>query len=713
MEANLTDMTLRLQCTDPKCVCQKNRKNGKSMVHCPSHNDIRPTLSLTEREGKILWKCFARCTQAEVTTALRERGIIGSSNNKSRNITNGRVGHKVTNSQSSTAGVSTEALAKVKNLPLELLQEWGVCDRRRDQVTQVAIPYLDEGGNTLATRYRLSLAADGQRFSWRKGDRTCLYGLNKLKDIQERGWVNLSEGESDTWTGWHHNVPVLGIPGKATWRSDWAGCLDGLDVYLWVEPEAEDIIARVGADLPGLRVIYAPDGVKDISEAHLQGLDVAAKVEELKANAIPVQDILRLQANQRAAELQARATSVLASPDPVEVVKDAIRASGYGGDLRNALVVYLAATSRLLAMRQGAMPVHLLLLGPASAGKSYTVQAILDLLPEEAKHVIDAGSPRTLIYDDAPLEHRVLVFGEADSLPAGEDNPAASAVRNLTQDNHLHYSVTVRDPETGGFTVRTIEKPGPTVLVTTSVKPLGSQLMTRLFTIDVSGDAEQVKAALAMQAALEIEGAKPVDGTLVDFQAYLQALAPWEVFVPFAPNLAESIGQSTAATRVLRDFQRILSLIKAVAVLRHQHRARDDHGRLVATLADYRTVYELVADIYESSVTGVSEGVTNLVTKVGELREADKDLRITFSVLERELKVDRSLIRRRTNMAVRNGWIINRETRKGYQADLIPGEPIPEKRGLPDPDRVCDPVTALTDGNINTIVSSEVERWVI
>jgi hypothetical protein len=517
--------------------------------------------------------------------------------------------------------------------------------------------------------------------------------------------VLLVEGESDTWTGWHHNIPVLGLPGKTNWKSDWSEHLDGLDIYLWVEPDADDLIARVGADIPGLMVVRAPEGIKDVSEAHLQGMDVAQQVEALKAEGIPIQEILRRQAGQQAAELHERAASILASTDPVEVIKGAIRTNGYGGDLGNPLVVYLAATSRLLAMRQGTMPVHLILLGPPSAGKSYSLKVVLGLLPEEVKHELDAASPRVLIYDNEPLQHRVLVYGEADSLPAGEDNPAASAVRNLAQDNYLHYMVTVPDPETGGFTVRNIEKPGPTVLITTSVKPLGGQLMTRLFTLDVSGDADQVKAALNMQASLETDGAGPVDDALIDFQAYLQALAPWEVVVPFAPKLAEGIGQSTAATRVLRDFQRLLSLIKAAAVLRHQHRVRDNRGRLVATVDDYRTVYELVADIYSASVTGLSEGVTNLVTKVEELRNENGDRRITYAVLEWELGVDRSLIRRRTRTAVRNGWLVNQETRKNYQADLIPGEPMPEKRGLPHPDTVCDPVTSFTDGDSDNIVS--------
>ena len=37
----------------------------------------------------------------------------------------------------------------------------------------------------------------------------------------------------------------------------------------------------------------------------------------------------------------------------------------------------LALTGRVLAMRTGTMPVHLLVLGPASAGKSYALGVAL------------------------------------------------------------------------------------------------------------------------------------------------------------------------------------------------------------------------------------------------------------------------------------------------------------------------------------------------
>jgi len=193
MAANLVDVALRLQCASPRCVCQKASSNGTLMRHCPAHDDAHPSLSLSETADRLLWKCQAGCSQTEVTQALKEKGIIGSArtngsdhrrpNNKvhsGAHIPNGNQGHRVTNSKSSTAGLSTEALAKAKKLPMDLLRAWGVCDRRRDQVARVAMPYMDEDGNTIRVRYRLSLDADGQRFCWGSGNRTLLYGLNKL-----------------------------------------------------------------------------------------------------------------------------------------------------------------------------------------------------------------------------------------------------------------------------------------------------------------------------------------------------------------------------------------------------------------------------------------------------------------------------------------------------------------------------------------------------
>jgi hypothetical protein len=80
---------------------------------------------------------------------------------------------------------------------------------------------------------------------------------------------------------------------------------------------------------------------------------------------------------------------------------------------------------------------------------------------------------------------------------------------------------------------------------------------------------------------------------------------------------------------------------------------------------------------------------------------------------------------RRSKKAMKEGWIINRELRKGYPADFAIGEPMPDVEGLPIlsetdgnavttgnthhvtdfsfKNRVCNAVTPLTDGNTSPL----------
>lgn len=632
----------------------------------------------------------------------RAKGIRGDSNDgKPCQPVNGmpkqmrnRVDTLKSNDVNSVNGLTLVAIAEAKRLPVNFLKSLGVSDFKLNGLPAVRIPYYAEDGIERAVRFRMALSGN-LRFKWRKGNHPLPYGLNRLAGIRKAGWVLIVEGESDCWTCWYYGIPVLGAPGKSVWPPAWGEYLKGLKVFNWQEPEAQDFTLRVLASAPDCRFIRAPGGPKDISEAHIQGLDVPSWLEGLRVKAESGQALKARDDNERLAQFYTEAKAVIEAEDPLELVKDAIRELGYGGDLKPALITYLAATSRLLEMRPGAMPVHVLLTGPSSAGKNYTMSRVLILLPEEAYHVIDAGSPRVLIYDDAVLQHRVLVFGEADSLPAGEDNPAASAIRNLLQDHHLHYAVTVRDPVTGGYTVREVDKAGPTTLITTSTKSLGVQLMTRLFTLEISDSREQIGAALETQAALETEGMPAPDSGIVSFQQYLQLRAPAKVVVPYVGDLAAAMAKMAVAPRILRDFARLISLVKAVALIRHHHRQLDNKGRIIATLVDYKTVRELVNEMYIDSSSGATSNIRKLVEAVIRLnRSRANGERITNTTLAKELGTGVKQITRQARKAIKLGWLVNREQRKSYPADYASGESMPEVEGLP----ILEGLTGLPSG---------------
>lgn len=608
-------------------------------------------------------------------------------------------------------GVTLESLAAFKHLSVSELRGHGCSPRKRDGRQVVAIPYLDGSGETVAVRYRTALCREpcgiDDRFRWRRGDRAIrLYGAHRLAAAQTLGWVLIVEGESDCWTAWHYGLPAVGVPGKTTWKPPMAEALSGLKIYVWQEPDAEDFVERIARDLPEIRIIVAPENLKDISAAHIAGRDVVALLEQLRASAVPFDRIQARRRDSRLVELEAAARPLLCCPDPVALIREALIAQGYGGDLAAPLLVYLATTGRVLAMRPGAMPVHLLLLGPASAGKSYTLAIVLALMPCEAYHVIDAGSPRTLIYDDAPLAHRVVIFAEADSLPAGEDNPAASAIRNLLQDHHLHYQVTVRDPQSGEFTVRKINKPGPTTLLTTSTRRLGAQLDTRLFCLEVPDDQAQTAQALRTQAALELAGGTPPPpNELLAFQSYLQASAPWEVVVPFAESLAAHLASQPQETRIVRDFARLLSLIKAATVICQAQRHRDERGRLVADLADYETVFELVAEIYRASSSGAGCKVREVVAAVAD-HLAKGHPHASQADIQLALGLSKASVSRRVGAAKRGRWLVDDETRKGHPAKLQIGEQLPSEGGLPSLEQLgCSTVSALTDASSDGLVA--------
>ena len=92
--------------------------------------------------------------------------------------------------------------------------------------------------------------------------------------------------------------------------------------------------------------------------------------------------------------------------------------------------------------------------------------------------------------------------------------------------------------------------------------------------------------------------------------------------------------------------------------------------------------------MYAASTTGVTENIRGAVAAV---KAGDK----TYSDVARRLKVAPMQARRYASQAVRGGWIVNDETRRGHPAQLSVGEPLPDTEGLPSPETL-NTLTSLT-----------------
>ena len=62
------------RCGRQGCTCARSR----NATHCPAHDDDKPSLVVSEGQGKTLVHCKAGCSQDAVIGALKERGLWSS-----------------------------------------------------------------------------------------------------------------------------------------------------------------------------------------------------------------------------------------------------------------------------------------------------------------------------------------------------------------------------------------------------------------------------------------------------------------------------------------------------------------------------------------------------------------------------------------------------------------------------------------------------------
>jgi hypothetical protein len=326
-------------------------------------------------------------------------------------------------------------------------------------------------------------------------------------------------------------------------------------------------------------------------------------------------------------------------------------------------------------------PVSVAVRGESSAGKSYAIERAIKFVAPEGVHVLTSMSEKALAYTKEEFVHRVIVLYEADALA---NKSSAYLMRSLLSEGRLVYEYTDFDGERQ--TVK-IEKEGPTGLITSSAGRIDYELDTRLLSVNVDDGPEATKAILGSLArAAEGKASEP---DLSEFHALDRMIASGErrVVVPFATRLA--VACDTSATRMRRDFQAVLGLVQAHALLHQTRRERHREGQIVAEVDDYAAVYELVADVlaYSSGqaipaqIRETVEALEYLQVEVGVPGDAVKVVEIA-----EHLGVHRTTVTRRLKGAIKLDLALDVEGQGGGPRLIKIGEPMPDDRGvLPSP----------------------------
>ena len=265
------------------------------------------------------------------------------------------------------------------------------------------------------------------------------------------------------------------------------------------------------------------------------------------------------------AEQEAAGLALLRDPRLVERIASDVEAIGVIGEATNALVGYLAMTSRLLDK-----PLAILIQSTSAAGKSTLMDALLSLMPEGQRVHYSAMTGQSLFYiGEGDLRHKILAIAEEEGV-----RQAAYALKLLQSQGELTIASTGKDPATGKLVTSEYRVEGPVMLcLTTTAIDIDEELLNRCLVLTINETPEQTAAIQQRQRQARtlagLQAKVRSDHVLSAHRAAQTLLRPLAVVNPFA----ESLTFASDRVRLRRDHVKYLALIDAIALL-HQHQRK-------------------------------------------------------------------------------------------------------------------------------------------
>jgi hypothetical protein len=279
------------------------------------------------------------------------------------------------------------------------------------------------------------------------------------------------------------------------------------------------------------------------------------------------------------------------------IVED-LSSLGYVGEELNKQLLYLCASSRKLDD-----PISVLILSQSAAGKSFLVDTVKRLMPEEDVVAVTSLSDQALNYIDE-LTHKFLILGEAVHGDIIEHQ-----IREMLSGKELSRMVTIKDAETGKLQSRIVRTPVIVSSVMGSTRGrINPENASRCFVINADesrGQTARIHDNQRRKYSLEklTVGDEKVKHIIAQHQAAQRMLQKKTIINDFAQYL----DFPTALMRMRRDHDRFLDLIAAVCFLR-QYQKKEEYSGNVSFIRcdteDYEIAYRIMIEGVLSSTMG-------------------------------------------------------------------------------------------------------------
>ncbi len=277
----------------------------------------------------------------------------------------------------------------------------------------------------------------------------------------------------------------------------------------------------------------------------------------------------------------------------MSIILDHVERMGVVGERDLTCALYLVMTSRILKS-----PLAAEVIGESSAGKSFAINTVGKLFPDECVLKAHRLTPKAL--DHIPygrLKHCAVIAGERSRNTSDEQAEATRSLREMLSDGVLRTAIPEKDKKGRHLTVYK-ESPGPISYVestTLGTTEIFDEDKTRMLFLCADESEQQSRNILKRQAddALNPSGDDTERNIITLHHTAQRLLKPAIVKIPFSMDLIDSMPTKKPESR--RAFSHLLNLIRASAIL-HQYQRDRDGDIVIADIQDYAIIYEYLSD---------------------------------------------------------------------------------------------------------------------
>lgn len=398
-----------------------------------------------------------------------------------------------------------------------------------------------------------------------------------------------------------------------------------------------------------------------------------------------------------AEELEAGA-KLLESPALLDILLEAVNAGGHVGETVNKKALILSVVSTRIKKQKSSISASTK--GAPSSGKSVLVNEVISVCPQVWVYSLSRITTNALFYLKGKDLSRKVLF--VDEMLGAADSDYG--IRLAISEGQLKLLVTNKNAQ-GQLEAEEVNVPAENMcfISTTTKLSLHQEMETRV--IDLYTDESERQTKEILKAEADEVDSEPAQTRRRLVQAALYQLQILDAGIPFASLLSECF--PTGKVRARRDFPKLLSLIRASALL-HQRQREVVGGKVLASIEDYRVAKEIADVIIAQTLKDLSPQEEQILDIIRAMQDEEVTVRKLYK------NVTGITNQRLKNIVgqLREKGFISWNGEQGWKAAYTFVEDPRETLKLPTPEELLDMmhpgITNVTEMNFTHEPSVEV-----